>query len=148
RDDGLVLQRPPGADYDDPMWGNYRWVAMLDPVELSHGVEVSDVHAGERLGRLTWTATVRALPESAEDAGDGYDPRCSCCPLLFGAVSQALEAAGGGYAAPAEEAAGYPSAYWVSLDVETGIVVAVEPQDGDRPDQAFGNEIHEVGPLA
>lgn len=149
RPDGLVEQRPDAGDieYDDPMWGNYRWVAMLDPVELSRGVEVSDVHARERFGRLTWTATCRALPESAEDAGDGYDPRCSCCPLLFGAVSQALEAAGGGYAAPDDEVAGYPSAYWVSLDVETGVVVDVEPQDGDRANTAFANEIHEVGPL-
>lgn len=134
-------------EYGDPMWGNYRWVAMLDPVELSRGVEVSEVHARERFGRLTWTATCRALPETAEDAGDGYDPRCSCCPLLFGAVSQALEAVGGGYAAPDDEVAGYPSAYWVSLDVETGVVVDVEPQDGDRANTAFANEIHEVGPL-
>lgn len=147
RDDGLVLERPFEADYDDPMWGNYRWVAMLDPVELSHGVEVTEVHARERLGRLTWTATVRALPESAEDAGDGYDPRCSCCPLLFGAVSQALEFAGGSHVPGEEDMAGYPSAYWVSVDVETGIVVDVEPQDGDHPDQAFANEIHAVGRL-
>lgn len=144
RPDGLVLERPFEADYDDPMWGNYRWVAMLDPVELSHGVEVSEVHARERLGRLTWTATVRALPESAEDAGDGYDPRCSCCPLLFGAVSQALEVAGGGFAPDEAEVSTYPTAYWVSLDVETGIVVDVEPQDGDRSRTAFTNEIHEV----
>lgn len=147
RPDGLVLERPPEADYDDPMWGNYRWVAMLDPVELSHGVEVSEVQARERFGRLTWTATVRALPESAGDAGDGYDPRCSCCPLLFGAVSQQLEFAGGAHAPGEAEAAGYPSAYWVSLDVETGIVVDVEPQDGDHPERAFTNEIHAVGSL-
>lgn len=147
RSDGLVRERPFEADYDDPMWGNYRWVAMLDPVELSHGVEVSEVHARERLGRLTWTATVRALPESAEDAGDGYNPRCSCCPLLFGAVSQALETAGGGPRPSEDKVAGYPSAYRVSLDVETGVVVDVEPQDGDHPEQAFTNEIHAVGLL-
>ncbi len=163
RPDGLVRERPRGPDYDDPMWQNYRWVAMLDPVELSHGVEVTDVHARERLGRLTWTATCRALPSSAEDAGDGYDPRCSCCPLLFGEVSQALEFGADGVPpedmpaggtpsgdtpSGAGEGAGYPSAYWVSLDVETGIVVDVEPQDGDRSRTAFSNEIHEVGPLA
>ncbi len=41
--DGLVAQRPEvpyGTDYD-PMWGNYSWVAMLDPVELSHHVDVA-----------------------------------------------------------------------------------------------------------
>ncbi|QDO89618.1 hypothetical protein FNH13_15830 [Ornithinimicrobium ciconiae] len=150
RPDGLVVERPDALDieYDDPMWQNYRWVAMLDPVELSRGVEISDVHARERFGRLTWTASARALPESAEDAGDGYDPRCSCCPLLFGAVSQALEFGAGATRAPSpEEVAGYPSAYWVSLDVETGVVVDVEPQDGDRAHAAFTNQVHEVGGL-
>ncbi|GAA1136395.1 hypothetical protein [Ornithinicoccus hortensis] len=147
RPDGLVLERPFEADYDDPMWENYRWVAMLDPVELSHGVEVSEVHTRDRLGRTTWTATVRALPESAEDAGDGYDPRCSCCPLLFGEVSQALEFGPGGRPDSANEGADYPTAYWVSLDVETGIVVDVEPLDGDRAHAAFTNQIHEVGLL-
>ncbi|USQ79291.1 hypothetical protein NF556_17015 [Ornithinimicrobium faecis] len=138
----------PSVEYDDPMWQNYRWVAMLDPVELSHGVEVREVHARERFGRLTLTATCRALPETREGAFDGYEPRCSCCPLLFGAVSQALEFATGDHRAPSqEEVAGYPSAYWVSLDVQTGVVVDVEPQDGDQSRTAFTNEIHEVGPL-
>ncbi|WP_114907976.1 hypothetical protein [Ornithinimicrobium murale] len=148
RSDGLVLERPSGVDYDDPMWQNYRWVAMLDPVELSHGVDLGEVHARERLGRPTWTATCRPLPASSEDFGDGYDPRCSCCALLFGAVSQALEFPAGDPLAPVpEEVAGYPSAYWVSLDVETGIVVDVEPQDGERTRTSFSNVIHEVGPL-
>ncbi|MCK0112396.1 hypothetical protein MWU75_09630 [Ornithinimicrobium sp. F0845] len=148
RPDGLVLERPFAADYDDPMWHDYRWVAMLDPVELSRGVEVSEVHTRERFGRLTWTATCRPLPATSEDLGDGYDPRCSCCALLFGAVSQALEFTTGDERAPSQaEVAGYPSAYWVSLDVETGIVVNVEPQDGDRARTAFTNEIHEVGGL-
>ena len=42
RPDGLVAERPENGliDYDDPMWGNYQWVAMLDPVELSHHVQV------------------------------------------------------------------------------------------------------------
>lgn len=149
RPDGLVVARPEALEieYDDPMWQNYRWVAMLDPVELSHGVEVSEVQVGERLGRLTWTASVRAVRESAEGAGDGYAPRCSCCPLLFGEVSQELEFGPGAPPSDAYEAAAYPSAYWVSLDVETGVVVDVEPQDGDRGRTAFTNHIHEVGLL-
>lgn len=149
RPDGLVQERP-GAfeiEYDDPMWQNYRWVAMLDPVELSHGVAVSEVHFRERFGRLTWTASCRALPESSEEAGDGYGPRCSCCALLFGEVSQDLEFGAGGRATLETELVGYPSAYWVSLDVETGVVVDVEPQDGDRAHTAFTNQIHAVGPL-
>src|SRR5699024_221200 len=44
RPDGLVAQRPhrDAVSYDDLMWENYRWVAMLDPVELATGVELSD----------------------------------------------------------------------------------------------------------
>lgn len=149
RPDGLVAVRPDAIEieYDDPMWQNYRWVAMLDPVELSHGVEVSEVQVRERSGRATWTASVRALRESSEGAGDGYDPRCSCCPLLFGEVSQELEFGAGTTPPGTLEEAGYPSAYWVSLDVETGVVADVEPQDGDRARTAFTNQIHEVGPL-
>ena len=129
------------------MWQNYRWVAMLDPVELSHGVEVSEVQVRERFGRLTWTASVRARRESIEGAGDGYDPRCSCCALLFGEVSQELEFGAGGPPPEAPEGTAYPTAYWVSLDVVTGVVVDVEPQDGDRARTAFTNQIQEVGPL-
>ena len=141
RDDGLVLERPSGLDYDDPMWQNYRWVAMLDPVELSHGIEVSAVAAAERLGRMTWTATCRAIPGKDE----GYAPRCSCCPLLFGEVSQSMEFDDPAVVREREPTVGYPTSYGVSLDVETGIVVEVEPHDGDRRHNVFSNEIHDVG---
>jgi hypothetical protein len=38
-EDGLVRRRPTEheAEYDDPMLRDYRWVAMLDPVELADG---------------------------------------------------------------------------------------------------------------
>lgn len=143
RSDGLVIERPdaPEVEYDDPMWQNYRWVAMLDPVELSHGVEVSDVDAHHRLGRVTWTAKCSALP--GEEAG--YAPRCSCCPLLFGTVSQALEFDDPAEVRTREPDAGYPTGFRVSLDVEAGVVVEVVPLDGDRTMTEFSNEIHEVG---
>ncbi|MFT3969406.1 MAG: hypothetical protein QM695_03775 [Micropruina sp.] len=36
--DGLVAARPPGlAAAEELMWCDYRWVAMLDPVELADG---------------------------------------------------------------------------------------------------------------
>ncbi|WP_461108753.1 hypothetical protein [Tessaracoccus terricola] len=145
RSDGLVEKRPDavGIDYDDPMWENYRWVAMLDPVELSHGVDVGAVEAHRRLGRETWTATCRARPGEE----DGYNPRCSCCPLLYGEVSQALDFNDSAEVARRRPPLGYPSSYRVSLDVETGVVVEVLPCDGDDSGSTFSNEIHAVGPL-
>src|SRR4051812_6971749 len=36
REDGLVAVRPRwGVSYDDPMYNDFQWVAMLDPAELS-----------------------------------------------------------------------------------------------------------------
>lgn len=144
RSDGLVLKRPdePEIEYDDPMWQNYRWVAMLDPAELAHGVEVADVEVSTRLGRPTWTASCRPL-----QGEEGYQPRCSCCPLLFGEVSMAMDLDDPAAVRAREPEAGYPSGHRVSLDVATGVVVSVEPLDGDRRLSVFCNEIHEATPL-
>ena len=49
RPDGLVAVRPAtGAAYDAPMYEDYRWVAMLDPVELADGL---DRDTGDAAGR-------------------------------------------------------------------------------------------------
>lgn len=141
REDGLVAKRPEGfdIDYDDPMWQDYAWVAMLDPVELSAGVEVDDVRVWEWRGRTTWTATARAV--------EGYDPRCSCCALLWGEVSDAIDAdgAGGSPAGGWPDVRSYPTAYEISLDVETGVVVDLTPVGVTRERLGFSNEIHQVG---
>lgn len=141
RPDGLVDERPSGYHYEhgDPMWQNYRWTAMLDPEELSHHVDLADVHAAERTGRLTWWAT--ATPQ------DGYDPRCGCCPLLLGRVSVELEYG------PFDDDSGrrgwetawedLPSTYLVGLDVQTGIVVDITPLDGTGGTR-LGTSIHSV----
>ncbi len=34
---GFVVRRPATATSEDPMWQDYQWVAMLDPVELADG---------------------------------------------------------------------------------------------------------------
>lgn len=141
RPDGLVDERPDGYHYEhgDPMWQNYRWTAMLDPDELSHHVDLADVHAAERACRPTWWAT--ATPR------DGYDPRCGCCPLLLGQVSVELEYG------PFDDESGrrgwetawddLPSTYLVGLDVETGVVVDITPLDGAGGTR-LGNDIHAV----
>ncbi len=56
RADGLVAERPTDQwlDYDDPMYGNYSWVAMLDPVELSHHVDVKGLRVVDVAGRPAW----------------------------------------------------------------------------------------------
>jgi hypothetical protein len=132
RPDGLVAARPTGlVDFDDPMHGNYQWVAMLDPVELSEGVQVTELRASERGGRPTWWACVRPV--------EGYDPRCSCCPLLWSEISDDLE-----YGERRERySRDYPDAYDVALDVQTGIVVELRACGG-RAGLGFEVEILEV----
>lgn len=131
RTDGLVARRPEEimqegnvftmVEYGDPMHLNYQWVAMLDPVELSAGTSVSDLAAGQHHGRPVWEATMTAL--------DGYDPTCSCCPLLWSAVSDALEF-GSGH----QPDRPYPESYRVALDVETGVVVRLREAGADEDD--------------
>jgi hypothetical protein len=133
RPDGLVAVRPDALEvaYDDPMYVDYRWVAMLDPVELSSGTVVADLAEDELFGRPVWRARMTTV--------DGYDPRCSCCPLLWGEVSDTVE-----YGAP-RPGADYPAAYDVMLDVETGIVVSLRPVGGE--DDWLEVEIHDVDQL-
>lgn len=138
---GLVTQRPDRftVDYDDPMYQSYTWVALLDPVELADGeggttgVTLSEMRETQRRGRRTWWA--RAVPSQA------YDPRCSCCPLLWGEVSEQIETEGGG---PASESGEYPEAYEVALDVQTGICVAATPVGAAPPFAGHDVSIHAV----
>ena len=136
RDDGLVGERPgdPRIRWGDPMYADYRWVAMLDPVELSRGVEVRDVRRGERWGRPTWEARLRPLAD--------YDPRCSCCPLLWSEVSDRYEFDDG--SGDWRPTATYADAYDVALDLETAVVVRVEDLGGDRSGVTLEVEILEV----
>ena len=133
RPDGLVDARPDelvedfaerhSIVYDDPMWQSYEWVAMLDPVELSHHTFVSELRAEDRDGRPTWFARVAAE--------EGYEPRCTCCPLLWSAVTERAEAAVGGPTwADVHPDVAYPEAYDVGLDVQTGIVVSLDDVGG------------------
>ena len=109
RDDGLVAERPQdwSVQYDDPLYGGYTWVAMLDPQELSHHVSVEDLESNARHGRETWWATVRAQ--------EGYEARCpDCCDLLLGGAERSLE-------------------HVIGLDVQTGVLVSLSvPQWRDR----------------
>jgi len=136
REDGLVDVRPDrGVSYDDPMYQSYEWVAMLDPVELSHHTEVDELRAETVGGREAWRATVRAV--------DGYDPRCFCCALLWSEVSERLDCEAGGEAyVPSGP---YPDAYDVALDLHTGVVTELRPIGAeDSDDLWFTVTIHEV----
>jgi hypothetical protein len=119
RPDGLVEARPSEfeVEYGDPMYESYDWVAMLDPVELSHHTEVSAVREQDRLGRRTWWARLR--PQ------EGYDPTCGCCPLLWSFISERDEHADDDTRDSWLPSAGtvFPDAYDVALDVATGVVV-------------------------
>jgi hypothetical protein len=135
RPDGLVARRPEDWQgpfrYDDPMFSNYRWVAMLQPFELADGVERDD--DGRQYGR--WSPTFspievadgpRAVDHHGRSAWEAevvttpaYAARCSCCPLLGGdQAAQNLAAEGWAHAS-----VGRPTSWRVRLDRGTGVLV-------------------------
>lgn len=167
---GLVARRPPGwgLSFDDPMYQDYRWVAMLDPVELAdgrqagpepddlppQGATVTDLAVVHHHGREAWEALVR--PTAA------YEPRCSCCPLLLSEQIVALEREAAGAAEDyrasldALAARGFADAHRVRLDAGTGVCVLTEeiggpfPGDGhelviEAVDEPMGDELFPRG---
>ena len=150
--DGFIVRRPADHRADDPMWQDYQFVAMLDPVELADGtsrrpgpgshadtvrppaLDVVRLDMTSRLGRETWWAEVSPREE--------YDPRCSCCPLLFGKVSTDLLVREGGPAALGDGPLPvFATAYLVALDVQTGVCVHVEHLDGDHVGRGFSLDL-------
>ncbi|GAB3770897.1 hypothetical protein FB382_000301 [Nocardioides ginsengisegetis] len=130
RPDGLVATRPGDSTYaacehgDGLYWTNYSWLAMLDPVELSHHVDVSDLRVVEVAGREAWAA--RLVPRL------GYDPRCggNCCELLWSEAGLRADFPSDDDVPAAWRGRDYPSAYDVALDAVTGIVVRSHPVGG------------------
>ena len=133
------------GDQFDQVTRHHRWVAMLDPVELADGsgqrpgsaTVLSDLHAGDRHGRLTWWAVVRE--------GPGYDPRCTCCALLDGPLADCLDTdEGGSRARGAPPPDDLPTRWSVGLDRATGIVVSLQPLDGTSLAGGFEVRLHGV----
>lgn len=114
--DGLVstARRPGEQGPEVPFWHDYRFVAVLDPYELSDGVDVLELAAVEHGGRPAWEALLRPTP--------AYEPRCSCCPLMRSQETDLIE---GFDPLPA-----YADAHRVRLDVGTGICVRTREVGG------------------
>jgi hypothetical protein len=115
------------------MYQDYRWVAMLDPVELADGLDhdsgeragpalvVDALSEVEHAGRPAWEAVVRTTA--------AYEPRCGCCPLLRTRAIDLLE-----YRDHPEHVLPiYPDAYRVRLDVATGVCLSTEEIGGLTP---------------
>jgi hypothetical protein len=146
--DGLVWRRPFEARMAaDPMYQNYFWVAVLDPVELADSpwdddpaavpVLVDDVRGVDHHGRPAWEALLRPAPS--------YDPRCDCCALLFSAVSDDRLAESGGPTLLAQQPDfRYADAHRVRLDVGTGVCVLTEEVGGSRSGSGHDLEIEAV----
>jgi hypothetical protein len=145
--DGLVAVRPPRWEDpgdDDLMYTDYRWVAMLDPVELARGADDTDawpvaietLTAVEHHGRPAWEAVLHPT--------EAYDPRCSCCPLLFSAQSDRYEAAGGHSVLDREPGLRFPDAHRVRLDVGTGVCVYAQEVGGTYPGDGHDVRIEAV----
>lgn len=138
RSDGLVAEPvhlPMHVVLDDPMWQDYRWVAMLNPRELADdhdggpALEVDSIEEADRHGRRTLWATVRPR--------DGYDARCSCCPLLpcrEAALAEGFPDSAGPFA----------DAHLVALDVATGICVSTQELGGPNDGRGFEVTIEAV----
>ncbi|WP_154795077.1 hypothetical protein [Occultella kanbiaonis] len=136
---GLVRRRRTDRfDHDAPMYQNYHWVAMLDPIELTDGqhdqddpdalaalvagevvpgTAIEEVRAVEHEGRPAWEAVLRTTP--------AYDPRCSCCALLPNETTDLADNW-------RKREGDYADAYRVRLDVGTGICVFTEELGGER----------------
>jgi hypothetical protein len=138
RPDGLVGTRP-RVDTDGLFWNSYYWLAMLDPVELSHHVDVDNLREDEVAGRLVWRADLRAQP--------GYDPRCggNCCELLYSEAGLRADFPDPDEVPEERRGRHYPDHHDVALDVETGIVVRCLPVDGPEGSAWLENDILEAG---
>ena len=123
--DGLVTteRRPWDEGPEVPMWQDYRFVAVLDPYELSAGVELDELRAVEHGGRDTWEALLRPTP--------AYEPRCACCPLMRTRNTDLME---GLPPLPA-----YADAHRLRLDVQTGVCVQAREVGG--PTDGSGHEL-------
>jgi hypothetical protein len=122
----VVGERQPWNDGPEvPFWQDYRFVAVLDPYELSAGVEVVDVAAVDHAGRPAWEAVLRPTP--------AYEPRCACCPLMRSRDTDLME---GLVPLPA-----YADEHRIRLDVGTGVCVLSRevggPADGQGHDLAL-----------
>jgi hypothetical protein len=146
RPDGLVDRRPEEfwTSYDAPMFQNYHWVAMLDPVELADGIDrdtdavvpslaVDEVRKVVHGGRPAWEADVRTTP--------AYEPRCGCCPLLRSREVDLVEYRDH----PGHLLATYPDAHRVRLDLGTGVCVFSEEIGGEAPGPRHDVRIEAVG---
>lgn len=139
RADGLVAHRPDAYADDGLFWSNYHWVAMLDPVELSHHVRVEGLREDEVAGRRAWRA--RLVAE------EGYEPRCggNCCELIYSQAGLHADFWDDLSRVPEDwRGRRYPDAYDTALDVGTGVVVRLHPLGGDADGPWLENDILEV----
>ncbi|MGP5607586.1 hypothetical protein ACTXOR_03555 [Arthrobacter rhombi] len=117
-DDGLIARRPE-ADYGDPVFGDARWSAMLDPVELagsapvplefplSNVVEIHELNETRHAGRAALEAVV--------SPNVTYTPETDGFPLLEAGRTR------------------------LRIDLQTAVCVYTEALDG--PVQGNGHDI-------
>jgi hypothetical protein len=115
----------------EPFPTNYAWSAMLDPYELTTGVVMTEVRRDELFGRPVVRFVARAV--------EGYDPVCSCCPLVLSEVSKRLEHGETWASRPGD----LPDGVELALDLEVGIVVSSRDLGGRHPSW-FTNELRRV----
>lgn len=105
----------------EPIWQSYLWAAMLDPYELGDHVAITDVREDRVAGRPVWRFRARAE--------EGYDPICSCCPLVLCEITERYERGDDWVPPPGTT---LPAACDLAIDVDTGIVVSSRDVGGSR----------------
>jgi hypothetical protein len=130
--DGLVTtaRRPWAQGPEVPFWQDYRFVAVLDPYELSDGVDVLELAAVDHGGRPAWQALLRPSP--------AYEPRCGCCPLMRTRGTDMMEGL--------DPLPAYADAHQVRLDVRTGICVRTREAGGPWDGQGHNLVLVQAAP--
>ncbi|WP_102161434.1 hypothetical protein [Zhihengliuella halotolerans] len=126
-DEGLV-QRRPEAKYGDPVFGNGRWAAMLDPVELAGNSDVPVDTAFENVVELHGLAPVthagRPAIEAVLTPNRSFEPAHAGQPLI-------------GLGTPAPRTR-------VRIDAATSVCVEAEVLDGEGAGAGHSLSIHAV----
>lgn len=131
-DDGLVTtaRQPWHEGPEVPFWQDYRFVAVLDPYELTNGVDVLGLVAVDHSGRPSWEALLRPTP--------AYEPRCACCSLMRTRDTDMMEGL--------EPLPAYADAHRVRLDIGTGICVRSREVGGPWDGQGHDLRIIQADP--
>lgn len=140
--------RSSDATFQQPFFRDYRWLAMLDPIELADSTLQKADSAPVRFGQMRLVAHHgRPALEAEVTPTPAYTPLCACCALLFSRESDAaLRSQGREVTGSWDPKFAYPESHLVRLDMQTGICVLSVEVGGSRPGRGHELILEEVNP--